>query len=252
MRIGNTEEHTAIFPAKTYLPLLFPSPFLSTVILTHEIDYTEHELIAPEVKTCYKIFKELFNSISGSELSNIERKKKNLVSSEFTYGEIEYPYFVALLKMVAKGTGGVFWDLGCGTGKPLIAAALGSHSFSKICGVELLEGLCNAAKKVVEEYIQKAIYNNIDTKERLESLFTVVQNDMLKVDWSDGDVIYAASICFPEELLKALCEKGKLLKKGARIITLKNWEEPKYYKVLHCLRVKMTWGKNRIYILERI
>ena len=106
--------------------------------------------------------------------------------------------------------------------------------------------------KMISKYCDLAIAKGFDTKEHLSHLFNVVQGDMTKVDWSDADVVYAASICFPEELIKALCEKGKMLKKGARIITLKNCGNSKNFKMLYNLRVKMTWGKNGLFILEKL
>jgi len=218
------------------------------------IDYTEQELVKEtSSKIRYDIFTSLFGKISGNELSNNERRLKKLTAPEFTYGEIEILYFLPLLKLASKSEGGVFWDLGSGTGKAMIAAALGYNNFSKICGVELLEGLFKTSQKMIESYKEIAISKKFEiSKEKLDNLFYLVQADMTKIDWSNADLIYAASICFPDELIKALIEKGKMLKKGTRIITLKQWIDPAHYKVVYNLRVKMTWGRNGLYIIEKI
>lgn len=50
--------------------------------------------------------------------------------------------------------GGYFYDLGCGTGKPLVAAAL-LHEFDICCGIECLEGLFTAAVEIVGIYNAK-------------------------------------------------------------------------------------------------
>ncbi len=102
------------------------------------VSFTEKELMAPEMTLRYALYTEAFGRVSGAELSNAERRSKKLTSSEFTYGEIEFVHFVPLLKMAAKTEDGVFWDLGCGTGKALVAAAAGYNKFEKICGVEYL------------------------------------------------------------------------------------------------------------------
>lgn len=57
-------------------------------------------------------------------------------------------------KGMLQGRGGRFYDLGCGTGKPLIAAAL-LHEFDSCTGIEVLEGLTTAAREIVRIYDTK-------------------------------------------------------------------------------------------------
>ena len=61
-----------------------------------------------------------------------------------TYGEIEFFSFLNIIQRCCPTKGDVFIDLGHGTGRALIAAALlfGSQ-FSKLYGVELIPGLQN-------------------------------------------------------------------------------------------------------------
>lgn len=68
---------------------------------------------------------------------------------------------------ILQRRGGYFYDLGCGTGKPLVAAAL-LHDFDVCCGIECLEGLFSAAVELVGIYNAKvleatvAVYKLID------------------------------------------------------------------------------------------
>ena len=59
---------------------------------------------------------------------------------------------------ILQRRGGYFYDLGCGTGKPLVAAAL-LHEFDICCGIECLEGLFTAAVELVGIYNVKVRYN---------------------------------------------------------------------------------------------
>ena len=43
----------------------------------------------------------------------------------------------------------------------------------------------------------------------------------MKYDWSDADVIYLSAVCFSAELMEAVTKLCDKLKKGTRIISLK-------------------------------
>jgi len=103
----------------------------------------------------------LFNSCSTSHaktLSKSERKNKGLTDNSLVYGEISFNSFAALLKelrplfpeRVARGEG-CFVDLGSGTGRACFTVAL-LTDFKRIEGVEILEGLVQAANDVLERY----------------------------------------------------------------------------------------------------
>ena len=126
---------------------------------------------------------------------------------------------------------------GCGTGKPLISAAL--SGFKKVYGIELLEGLCKAAKAAIANYM-------INNKEVID--FKVICGDILKEDWINADVVYISSICFPEELINGIIKKAKGLKNGTRIISVIQWND-KNFKTIYKGNIMMTWGITEIFIM---
>ena len=71
---------------------------------------------------------------------------------------------------------------------------------------------------------------------------SVVKDDILRLDWSDADIIYASSICFPDELAEGIADKCIDLKKGARILTLKSFAPRSYLDYVYNLKIKFTWG----------
>lgn len=60
-----------------------------------------------------------------------------------------FPYFIPLMELCQPKAGEVFWDLGCGGGRPLIIASLAFPQLKSVNGVELLEGLYEMAKEQV-------------------------------------------------------------------------------------------------------
>ena len=87
--------------------------------------------------------------------------------------------------MASPKNGDVFYDLGCGTGKPVIAAALSFPKFKQCKGMELVDGLVQTGQRIASDC------RKICKQEDLElAPVHVVCDDILKVDWSDGDIVF--------------------------------------------------------------
>jgi hypothetical protein len=67
----------------------------------------------------------------------------------------------------------------------------------KCCGVELLEGLFELATSNAKKLMDQTEFTDVVPIE-------IVKGDMLEVDWSDADIVYASSICFPDELVEGI------------------------------------------------
>ena len=66
-----------------------------------------------------------------------------------TYYEVEYLPFKTLLHDIGAVDGQIFYDLGCGVGKALVAASLSGIRFMKCIGVEILPTLSSTAQTIV-------------------------------------------------------------------------------------------------------
>lgn len=207
----------------------------------------------------YSAFNEVFEESDGSNVSQKDRAQltSSREDTSFTYGEVEFLPFSELLVKAGAKDGDVFYDLGCGAGKAIIAAALSPVRFSKVVGVELLPGLCELARKAAARLreIQNAdmLPDDYCSGGSSYSPVEVVQGDMLQVDWSHADVMYLSSICFSDELMMGLAERARRLKPGTRIITLKHF--PKYqdeFEILSSGWYKMTWGRINVLILKKL
>lgn len=67
--------------------------------------------------------------------------------NNLTYGEVHYKSIAECFRFIRnkynsfpEGQGGTFVDLGSGSGKGVLAAAL-MHNFDRCIGIEILEGL---------------------------------------------------------------------------------------------------------------
>jgi hypothetical protein len=88
------------------------------------------------------VYKQLYANVNGFILSRQARSQHDAI--EFTYGEINFVSFIALLSLTKPNINTVFYDLGSGTGKAVLATAM-VFKVHKSCGIELFAELHHAA-----------------------------------------------------------------------------------------------------------
>ena len=171
----------------------------------------------------------------------------------------------------AEATDGqIFVDLGCGAGKALVAAALSDVHFQRVTGIELLPTLTACCRKAVAHLrnIMKGADETTDVPTHFEArlsasslkssqsrlpLMDIREGDILEIDWSEADLVYISSICFPESVLHRIFERATRLKVGSTLITLKlipGFE--KYFELKAEKWFKMSWGSILVYFLGRV
>lgn len=142
-----------------------------------------HDLIGSESQALYdELFRETGLEV-GKTLSKREREEKSLNDEKsLIYGEVEFDSFYRILRKINPPSGGVFYDLGSGTGKALFVARL-TRDFDKCIGIEILESLHGEASRIVQKY-------NDQVRESLalgqSQYCAVFEGSFLDYDWSDG------------------------------------------------------------------
>jgi hypothetical protein len=100
----------------------------SGVPRSYSIKVTEIQdfnMLPPLLKLKYQLFDSVFNKADASQISQKERQRFNVCDkTEFTYGEVLFPYFIPLFELVKPQPGELFWDIGCGAGRPLAIVSL--------------------------------------------------------------------------------------------------------------------------------
>jgi hypothetical protein len=145
---------------------------------------------------------------------------------------------------------GKFLDLGSGTGKGCLAAAL-VHPFESVHGIELLSSLYETSLELKSSYettmpdVQVAhpdIFATIPT-------MTFEQSDFLTADIYDYNVIFANSTCFTEEMVATL--SALPVKPGCYLINTTqafggSWE------ILERTMKPMSWARATVFISHRL
>lgn len=222
-----------------------------------------------EGKELYESLVHSFPVTLGKAVSKKEREELNLKDSNLVYGEITYEAFATVIEKIKKiygkpdvgasgysgflqKSGGIFYDLGSGTGKPVIAAAV-AHNFDVCYGIEILEGLFSVSLDIVNTYNTrgkaKLAHRDIETHCQL------IKGSVLKLsvkDWRDADVVFVNSTCFDEALMMGIANIANGMKKGSFFISLTKRLPSPDFVVLEYEMYKMSWGEATIFIMQKV
>lgn len=219
------------------------SSYSSTPVF-HDLPHAISAVILQEYQ---KKWDDLFQDCStdfAKKASKMERDELGLKKASLVYGEISFVSFgVVFLNQIKLKPGGVYYDLGSGTGRSVFAAEM-LHDFDKLIGVEILESLHTAAVDVLEKF--RASRSDASKKQ-----IDFIRSDFLELDWSDGDMVFANSTCFDEQLMLQLGQKGQHLKEGAYFVTFTKQLKSPYFDLIHSKQYRMSWGIATVHVQRR-
>lgn len=207
-----------------------------------------------ELREAYRQYYAAYSSIDGHEISFQDVKSIACPSTAFTYGEAHFLPLYRLLQLLGAGPGDILADLGSGTGRLVLAAALSIPQLTRCLGIELLPGLHAAALSARAQAPGGA-------------LVEYLLGDFTGMDWSEATIVVAMTLCFPEELLEKLERQAMLLRPGTRLVVmhcyfgefLPPWQAKGFRPVelreehpRHAVPLEMSFGETPLYVFERI
>jgi precorrin-6B methylase 2 len=201
------------------------------------------------IKRGLKILDKLYHDVNGMEISLADRQRMGNDDPSFTYGEVTFPSIAISLAIAEPKPGEVFYDLGAGAGKAVFCAAL-LNDWKKCCGIEYLPALYECTQTLLGKLREMPEAKEY-FPESLENL-QFIQNDILKADFSDADVVYMNATTFAPEFWDLLTPKLEALKSGSRIIVLTKKLDKNNFELIQETSLPMSWGMNSVMIYKRI
>ena len=117
-------------------------------------EYMPLDTFSPALKQQNSIF---WDSLEGTDAHATSFKERQATddhtSKEFTYGEILLPSFIPLLALADPKEGEALFDLGCGSGRPMMVAAMAYPELATCIGIELMPQVYELAQKVKEKFV---------------------------------------------------------------------------------------------------
>ena len=199
--------------------------------------------------------------------AKIESESRKLTKNNFIYGEIVFRAISYMLEFLTHehnllNTDGYFYDLGSGTGRAVIGAAL-SASFGKYIGIEFLDILYETTVKIhkkFEDEFEKIYEENKDIlpkykNENHRPIIEFIHGDFLEVDLSKASFIFINSTTFTDDLLEKLANRFNEYCKSGCVIANTTCELTKLdkekWEFLPYFRRYMSWGIATINVYKR-
>lgn len=242
-------------------------------------DYEDPEVWLENRQQLYEHLTSPYPTAFGKNVSKADRELMESPPSTLTYGEIDFKSFSIALNKIRRvygrpgvGTtppegimqqpGGMFCDIGSGTGKPSVAAAV-CHPFDLVAGIEILPGLYAISLQLAVRFEeQRSSMGAAGTATGVPEgplahntrlAFACGDGcDFSVYDWRNADVCFANSTCFNDALMAKVAEAAESLKKGAFFITLTKKLPSTSFTVLYQKVFKMSWGGATVFIQQKL
>ena len=129
----------------------------------------------------------------------------------------------------------------------MITASLAFPELKACKGLELLEQLSNLAKNIATK-----LTTECQRRQLAHSPVEIYQGDMLVHDWTEADIIYLSAVCFSDALVAGVADLCDRLKKGTRIVSLKEIPSRPFLELYAAIKVKMTWGVQLVFYYKTV
>lgn len=185
------------------------------------------------------IFDHLYSAVDGFKLSRLSREKQD--AFDYVYGEIEFLPFLAFLSLVPLDKNTVFYDLGSGTGKAVLAAAM-VYPLKRSVGIEIMPELHAAACGQKNKLATLPAY--AEAAEKIDFFL----GDFLEADLREANCVFINATAFIGETWSRLCEKLETLPRLTTVITTSKVLISTRFILVKSTKIMMSWGVVLCYI----
>ncbi|MFI4919113.1 MAG: hypothetical protein ACHP65_06120 [Legionellales bacterium] len=190
----------------------------------------------------HKTFQQLYQDVDGFLLSRQARLRGDAL--EYVYGEIEFLPFIALLSLTNPNSDTVFYDLGSGTGKAVLAAAM-VYPLRKSVGIELHPELYFCACQ------QAARLTALQTDGAKAASIEFILGDFFEVDLNSATLIFINATALFGQTWVDLCQRLALLPQLQTVITTSKALCSSVFSLTMSTEIQMSWGVVRAFIHTR-
>lgn len=188
------------------------------------------------------VFERIYSSVDGFKLSRHARQKQDAL--EYVYGEIDFISFIALLSLAKPSPQTIFYDLGSGVGKAVIASAM-VFNLKKCCGIELFYEMHSAAVSQKQKLAALSSY-----AEKSNAMY-FIHGDILTTDFHDATLIFINATAFFGDHWRHINDQLTKTIHCQTVITTSKKLISNAFIVVNATKVRMSWGIVNAYVHHR-
>lgn len=182
-------------------------------------------------------------------LSQIERNQKNITDEMFVYGELNNEVFATIFEKVTKAYGikpkGIFYDVGCGIGQLVYAAAF-IGNFAECRGVEALTPLLEVGER------KGKVWNKLKSKfpEQIKTIKIVWENENFLLDekWTNGSFILLHWTALNPSNRKKLTNMMDYCNEGTMTVSFTHQILHNDFELLVNDSCRVSWGETNFFV----
>ena len=182
-----------------------------------------------------QVIRQLYRDLDGFEIPGAEERAIRSSKGSPIYGEMMPAATEHLLRFLDLGEGDVFYDLGAGSGKVVLQAAM-TAPLRKAVGVELSATRVGLARAALKAARRRRLLRARACAFRHE--------DFLHTYLADATVIYTCSTAFSFRFMAMLADRVAGLRRQLRFVTLQELEDPRGFELIEVLRLDMSWKRR--------
>lgn len=190
----------------------------------------------------------------GKRVSQAERDERGITDECFAYGELDHEIFATIYAKVSSAYGswspkGVFYDLGCGVGNLVFAAAF-IGDFAKVGGIENIQALLDRGEKRMPRWER---FSASFTKSMQKIRFVWEQDNFIDnpSPWADGTFILLHWTALNRDQLAAMGQLMGQLREGCIVVSFTNPVPNTDFEILVKDACETSWGKADYYVQEK-
>lgn len=187
------------------------------------------------------VFDAIYAPIDGFALSRAAREGRD--APEYTYGEVSFLPFAALMYKAGLTRDSVFWDLGSGSGRAVLIAAM-VFEVRKSAGVEYFASLHEAALSAGERLSRTHGFAACAETLHFE------HGNFLETDFHDATHVFInASALFGDTWMQLL-ERLQTLRQGTVVVVTSKRLPPACFTLTGTSVVEMSWGSVQAFLYQ--
>ncbi len=191
-------------------------------------------MTAPDVR---KTIRCLYREIDGYDIPHADERLVRASRGSPTYGELTPSAVKKLVEYLGLNHRDSFYDLGSGTGKVVLQAAM-TVPLRRAIGIELAPSRCKDARSILRQARKQGLVRAKTCWFR--------NHDLLSAKLDDASVIYTCSTAFSRTFMAKLARKLIALNRDLMIVSLQDFEPRRHLTEVDVLRLNATWDRHTI------